>query len=276
MKLALTTINPKLSQFEVDLLNATQSTTVLELFEGNNIRLTDEINHLVSSNFSALGQKAKTEDEIALIVIGLIEEIQSYFPNLTMQELKIASNKGIRGEFGEFMGVNVITYHKFIKAFLNDEKRKDVILKQREYIEEQNRIKSQSEIAQIEKEFWENETKRIAEFKITGVLKTDNYETLYKIYEKAGKIDLSVSDKWEMFVKAKAETLKELRKLAVKVDNPKKINEQIKRIESKQTTKVDDLKIVDMACKMVMEDYYRIQLTKLPPEFKGHVLEHVG
>lgn len=259
MKLALTTINPKLSQFEVDLLNATQSATVLELFEGNNIRLTDEINHLVSSNFSALGQKAKTEDEIALIVIGLIEEIQSYFPNLTMQELKLASNKGIRGEFGEFMGINVITYHKFIKAFLNDEKRKDVILKQREYIEEQNRIKSQSEIEQIEKEFWENETKRIAEFKITGVLKTDNYETLYKIYEKAGKIDLSVSDKWEMFVKAKAETLNELRKLSAKVDNPKKINEQIKRIESKQTTKVDDLKIVDMACKMIIEDYYRIQ-----------------
>ena len=29
---------------------------------------------------------------------------------------------------------------------------------------------------------------------------------------------------------------------------------------------------LDMACKMIMEDYYRIQLTKLPPEFKGHVL----
>ena len=256
MKLALTTINPKLSPVEVDLLNASQSATVVELFDGNRNRLAEEINHMVTSNFSALGQKPKTEKEISIIVIGLIEEIQSYFPNLTMQELKIALNKGIRGEFGEFMGVNVITYHKFIKAFLNDEKRKDVILKQREYIEEQNRAKSESEIAQIEKEFWENETKRIAEFKKTGVLKTDNYETLYKIYEKAGKIDLSNSEKWELFVKAKAETLQELRKLSAKVDNPKKINEQIKRIESKQTTKIDDLKIVDMACKMIMEDYY--------------------
>ena len=251
-KIALTTYSPKLTPTEVQILEATQSKTVLQLLRETQSDGIKAINQLVSTNINSLGQKPKDQNEISLIVIGLIEEIESYFPN-------IASNKGIRGEFGEFMGVNVITYHKFIKAFLNDEKRKDVILKQREYIEEQNRIKSQSEIAQIEKEFWENETKRIAEFKITGVLKTDNYETLYKIYEKAGKIDLSVSDKWEMFVKAKAETLKELRKLSAKVDNPKKINEQIKRIESKQTTKVDDLKIVDMACKMIMEDYYRIQ-----------------
>lgn len=255
-KIALTTYSPKLTPTEVQILEATQSKTVLQLLKETQSDGIKAINQLVSTNINSLGQKPKDENEISFIVIGLIEEIESYFPNLTMQELKIASNKGIRGEFGDFMGVNVITYHKFIKAFLNDEKRKDVILKQREYIEEQNRIKSQSEIAQIEKDFWENETKRIAEFKITGVFKTDNYETLYKIYEKAGKIDLSVSDKWEMFVKAKAETLKELRKLSAKVDNPKKINEQIKRIESKQTTKVDDLKIVDMACKMIMEDYY--------------------
>ena len=76
MKLALTTINPKLSPVEIDLLNASQSVTVVELFEGNRNKLGEEINHLVTSNFSVLGQKPKTEKEISLIVIGLIEEIE--------------------------------------------------------------------------------------------------------------------------------------------------------------------------------------------------------
>nr|WP_298655833.1 hypothetical protein [uncultured Flavobacterium sp.] len=34
---------------------------------------------------------------------------------------------------------------------------------------------------------------------------------------------------------------------------PKPIIEQIKRIESKQTTKLDDLKIADYACRLVIE-----------------------
>jgi len=257
-KLALnTTYSPKLNQVELQLFEASKSKTVLDLLKENESETVKTINQLVSSNLNSLGQKPKTANEISLIVIGLIEEIETYFKSLTMQELKLASNFGIRGEFGEFMGLNVITYHSFIKTFLNGEKRKDAILKQIEHLAEQKRVKSAEEIAQIEKEFWENETKRISEFKKTGVLKTDSYERLYKIYESAGKISLSNSEKWDYFEKARLKVVESLKLEAQDSMKPKPIIEQIKRIESKQTTKLDDLKIADLACKMAIEDFYK-------------------
>lgn len=257
-KLALnTTYSPKLNQVELQLFEASKSKTVLDLLKENESETVKTINQLVSSNLNSLGQKPKTANEISLIVIGLIEEIETYFKSLTMQELKLASNFGIRGEFGEFMGLNVITYHSFIKTFLNGEKRKDAILKQIKFQEEQNRIKSPTEIKQIEIEFWNNEQKRIIEYKKTGILKTDNYERLYKIYESAGKISLSNSEKWDYFEKARLKVVESLKLEAQDSMKPKPIIEQIKRIESKQTTKLDDLKIADYACRLAIEDFYK-------------------
>jgi hypothetical protein len=95
-----------------------------------------------------------------------------------------------------------------------------------------------------------------AEFKKTGVLKTDSYERLYKIYESAGKISLSNSEKWDYFEKARVKVVEELEKEAETSLRPKPIIEQLQRIKSKQTTKLDDLKIADYACRLVIEMVY--------------------
>jgi len=243
--------SPKLSKVELELLKATQSVTVLEAIAKDGKELTS----IISSNFNALGRVC-TGEELTVLTQVLIDDILTDFPKLTIEELKIATRKGIRGEFGEFFGLNAVSYHFFIKSFINGEKRAEAILKQIEHLAEQKRVKSPDEIAQIEKEFWENETKRIAEYKKTGVLKTDSYERLYKIYESAGKISLSNSEKWDYFEKARIEVVKELKLEAQDSMKPKPIIEQIKRIESKQTTKLDDLKIADYACRLVIEMVY--------------------
>ena len=92
-KIALTTYSPKLTPTEVQILEATQSKTVLQLLKEAQSDGIKAINQLVSTNINSLGQKPKDENEISLIVIGLIEEIESYFPNLTMQELKLPQIK---------------------------------------------------------------------------------------------------------------------------------------------------------------------------------------
>jgi len=243
--------SPKLSKVEFELLKASQSETVLEAIAKDGKELTS----IISSNFNALGRVC-TGEELTVLTQVLIDDILTDFPKLTIEELKIATRKGIRGEFGEFFGLNAVSYHFFIKSFLNGEKRAEAILKQIEHLAEQKRVKSAEEIAQIEKEFWENETKRISEFKKTGVLKTDSYERLYKIYESAGKISLSNSEKWDYFEKARVKVVEELEKEAETSLRPKPIIEQLQRIKSKQTTKLDDLKIADYACRLVIEGIY--------------------
>lgn len=53
----------------------------------------------------------------------LEKELTGKFRTLTVSEIKTAFKNGIRGEYGEFFGLCPKTYHKFLKAYLNNPER---------------------------------------------------------------------------------------------------------------------------------------------------------
>lgn len=53
----------------------------------------------------------------------LVKDLFSRFARITLPEIGEAFSKGVRGDFGEWFGLNVITFNNWIKAFLQCEER---------------------------------------------------------------------------------------------------------------------------------------------------------
>lgn len=69
------------------------------------------------------------EKEVQFLVSSLQEILRRDFPSLRIDELAIAVERGVTGHYGEYYGVNVASFVKFIKAYLQSEERKSSVLK---------------------------------------------------------------------------------------------------------------------------------------------------
>ena len=58
---------------------------------------------------------------------ALLEEIKTSFKSIRIDELVIAFKNGARGEFGEFFGLSVVTFNKWINGHQISEKRREAL-----------------------------------------------------------------------------------------------------------------------------------------------------
>jgi len=65
----------------------------------------------------------------------ILNDARLYFQKITIDEIEMAVKRGIRNEFGEFYGLNVIAVHKFIEGFIESEERKAALERQRRFVE---------------------------------------------------------------------------------------------------------------------------------------------
>lgn len=68
------------------------------------------------------GQEA-TQDQIDHVVDNLLESVLKSCPFIRIAEIPIAIEKGILGEYGEYFGLNVVTFTKFIKSHYESAER---------------------------------------------------------------------------------------------------------------------------------------------------------
>lgn len=59
------------------------------------------------------------EQDLTVQARDLKEEIKKHFPAISFEEVKIALNNTIRKAYGDFYGLNIVTYHNGIKSYLN-------------------------------------------------------------------------------------------------------------------------------------------------------------
>lgn len=55
--------------------------------------------------------------------VMLIKKELLNFKNLRKNELEIAFNKGVRGEYGEYFGISLVTFFKWIKSYCDSQER---------------------------------------------------------------------------------------------------------------------------------------------------------
>lgn len=78
--------------------------------------------------------KLPDKEEFNAMVNLLIKDIEHYYKRITVEELKIAFNNGVREYYGKYYGLSVKTFNDWIKAYLESEERKKRI-NENNYIE---------------------------------------------------------------------------------------------------------------------------------------------
>ncbi|MGE5446771.1 MAG: hypothetical protein ACM3PR_00310 [Bacteroidales bacterium] len=61
-------------------------------------------------------------------------DLMLYFPTVTIQEVGHAIKRGIRHEFGEYFGFNVIAVHTFVEKYMNSEERNEALRRQNVFL----------------------------------------------------------------------------------------------------------------------------------------------
>lgn len=168
---------------------------------------------LVNRAYSELGQlpagSVHVERNQFLAGIGKLIycDLMLYFPCITIQEVGHAIKRGIRREYGEYFGFNVIAVHMFVEKYMSSEERTEALRRQNVFLASLE----ESEAPDREKQwklFREGllscyeiyKTKRqIIDF---GCI---NYEFLVK----AGQIKLSADEKRKIYQQAVAQVKNE-------------------------------------------------------------------
>lgn len=87
-----------------------------------------EIRKIISLTFQRKGQIVEDKD-LGFFSADLLRIILNDFKFLRIDELRTALEKGVLGEYGEYFGLNTVTYCNWIKSYLSQEERGKEIMK---------------------------------------------------------------------------------------------------------------------------------------------------
>lgn len=87
------------------------------------------ISALVMRTLAEAGVKDANDNKVVTFIREtLLEDLRGpRFSKLTFEEIELSFKKGVRHEYGPFMGVNIQTIHFWLKSFLNSKEREIAI-----------------------------------------------------------------------------------------------------------------------------------------------------
>jgi hypothetical protein len=88
--------------------------------------LKDRVIKVLAKTYIDCGKVIESKELISLSN-GVINEIKRYFINLKIDELDLCFQNGVRKIYGEYFGLNIVTFHQWIKSFMAEEKRLEAI-----------------------------------------------------------------------------------------------------------------------------------------------------
>jgi hypothetical protein len=180
------------------------------------------------------------------------------FKGLKLQDLSKIFQKGLTGGYGDFFGLNCVTYAKWIRAHLSEEKTKGVSL---EHERVKMRISEQKEPTEAEKrELSEANLKRVVEkYKLTGIV-DDNGNPAYMYLWNTKQINFG-ADKWQEYLQ-RAMQLEQSR-LNKELKNAK--DSLNKTLASELTSALNQLNESQVKCvarNLAVEDWIKKELNK--------------
>ena len=104
-----------------------------KISEIEHIEIEKYCRELVIKAFLDVGQAKVDNTIIKLMTGGLINEILPYKNIISPTGVKTAIEKGIRKEYGEYFGINAVSFNQFLKGYMNSTERQEAILKQKQH-----------------------------------------------------------------------------------------------------------------------------------------------
>jgi len=121
---------PDLSEKEREFITDIKSKNLNQVPEVEKQKFCSE---LVLKCYADTGQYNVNKDVAKQMIRGLLEELKPYEMKLSLYGLKNAITRGIRKEYGEYYGINSVSFNMFLKSYINSQERSNAIIKQREH-----------------------------------------------------------------------------------------------------------------------------------------------
>lgn len=177
------------------------------------------------------------------------------FKTLKLPQIREAFQKGLSGGYGDFYGLNCVTYAKWIRAYLSEQKTPNG---QTEHEAVKLRISQEKTLTQAEKdEISETNFKTVLDkWRRTGIIQ-DYGSACYYYLERIGKINLSVQQKHEYMQRAEKV---EHQRLQDKLEEAKSKLDKVAKITIER--EFDELmtgseKVKATAKELALIDYFR-------------------
>jgi hypothetical protein len=98
--------------------------TGLKIREHDDETIKSTIAVLVQKMFLIAGQTPEKKD-ITIICREVCADLRNRYKGMTLNEVDYAMNNGVRGEYGEYYGINVVSINKWLRAYYNSEERRE-------------------------------------------------------------------------------------------------------------------------------------------------------
>ena len=228
----------------------------------NQLDLKTKVTELIRWAHNRSGSK-KDHDFEAMVMFDANEvcrDLQTIpeFKNLKLPDLSKIFQKGLTGGYGDFFGLNCVTYAKWIRAHLSEEKTKGVSL---EHERVKMRISEQKEPTEAEKrELSEANLKRVVEkYKLTGIV-DDNGNPAYMYLWNTKQINFG-TDKWQEYLQ-RAMQLEQSR-LNKELKNAKdSLNKTLASELTSTLNQLNEIKVKCVARNLAVEDWIKKELNK--------------
>lgn len=92
------------------------SNTKIKNYEDKNI-VKDKVKIILNNTFAYKGQSPNSEREYGFILVSLQEDLLNNFNDYTIQDVKLSFAYGVRGELGEYFGLNGKTFYDWLKNY---------------------------------------------------------------------------------------------------------------------------------------------------------------
>ena len=198
---------------------------------------------------------------LEMLCKSMIIEVNTIFPNCTVEELRLALNNYVRGEYGEFKGgLNIVQFNHAIRSFIRSNARMQV---KRENALPPPMQKSDPEAEELKYKDWVR--KQFNRYKETGVIEFIFPSHQFKQMEKWGLIKITPDEKRAMIPAGKAKLWEAKKAARLQADRKERqtIEGVLKRMEIGEMNNHDEQELWHECRKLAIKIYYD-SITELP------------
>lgn len=202
--------------------------------------------------YMTAGIKApESSQEVTHMIDEIIRQMRINKTNIRIDEIKIAFSNGVHKKYGDYFGLNAVSFYEFIKSYVIDTVRLETIKERNKAMQENNKP-TDEEIYQLKKT---NALSALNEFKAKrtcGRFALDVYDFFCELK----LIDLSQEEKNEYWRLAKQEYqnyLNSQRAKMITMEDKRKLDkEYAEALEGGKTAR-----FVVISKRLIVDDYFR-------------------
>lgn len=155
--------------------------------------LIGQIARLLAQIYILVGFQIPAREDMTVITAKLCSELQESFPTLTYGEVSLCFELGAKGEYGDFMGLNMRTFIRWLKCYkMSDFRYRQVVERERV---QQAALPPVSEAYNLERE--DRLLQNVYRYNRSNYpLDQLMPARVYRILQKRGLINDSPADKW--------------------------------------------------------------------------------